>query len=59
MFEGGAVYTAEHNGRFFVVVDESTTLDMLSPEDCEGLSPVQVFEFDSTGERECYIQTCD
>src|SRR3546814_8345043 len=36
-FEGGAVYTAEHNGLYLVIIDETAALDMLDAEDREGI----------------------
>lgn len=54
-FEGGAVYTAEREGRFFLIQDESTLADLLSDEDAEGIEFVKVFEFDTPAERAEYI----
>src|SRR3546814_7493408 len=34
-FEGGAVYTAERNGLYLVIIDETAALDMLDAEDRE------------------------
>jgi hypothetical protein len=54
-FEGGAVYTAEHGGRFYLIQDESTLPELLSDEDLVGLELVNVLEFESKEEREVYL----
>ncbi len=56
-FEGGAVYTAERQGKFYIIQDESTMAGLLSEEDLHDLadSLVRVLEFDTPVEREAYI----
>ena len=58
-YEGGAVYTDERQGKFYLIQDESTLADLLSEEDLRDLSGslVKVVEFDTAGEREDYIRT--
>jgi len=54
-FEGGSIHTAERDGRYYVIVDESTLFDLLSEEDMEGLEPIKVLEFESEQERAAYL----
>jgi len=54
-FEGGAVYTAEKDGKFLLIQDESTMAGLLDEEDLKGLELVKVREFDTEAERESYI----
>lgn len=52
-FEGGAIYTAEQDGRYLVIVDE-TTLHQLLQE--EGLgSPIKTISFATSDERSQYL----
>ena len=53
-FEGGAVYTAERGGRFYLITDEGTMADLLDEEDREGLTFGSVREFDTEAERRKY-----
>jgi hypothetical protein len=46
---------AEHDGKFFLIHDESTLADLLSGEDAEGVEFVKVLEFDSEEERAKYV----
>jgi hypothetical protein len=55
--EGFMIYTAEHNGKYLLIIDESTTLDMLSDEDAEGLTGERILEFDTEGERQAHLET--
>lgn len=55
-FEGGAAYAASRDGRFYVLINEVATFDLLSDEDREGLSPLRVLEFDSEAERAEYLK---
>lgn len=55
-FEGGAVYTAERDDKFYVVTDEGTMLDFLNEEDREGFEPVNVREFETAEARAAYIK---
>jgi hypothetical protein len=50
-FEGGAVYTAERGGRFYVIQDEGSMAGLLSEEDLEGVELVKVMEFGTEEER--------
>jgi len=57
-FEGGSVFTAERDGKFYIIQDESTMADFLSEEDLRDLadSLVKVLEFDTAAEREAYVR---
>lgn len=55
-FEGGAVYTAERAGKFYVIQDEGTMANLLSDEDLAGLELGKVWEFDTVYERDTYIR---
>ncbi len=55
-FEGGAVFTAERDGRFYVIQDEGTLADFLSDEDLAGLELTKVLEFETAAERSAYIR---
>lgn len=55
-FEGGAVFTAEREGRFYVIQDEGTLADFLSDEDLAGLELTKVLEFETAAERAAYIR---
>ena len=55
-FEGGAVYTAERNGLYWVIIDESAALDMLDAEDREGIGAVKELPFPSAAARDQYIE---
>ena len=54
-FEGGAVHTAERDGKFYVIEDESTMAGLLDEEDLDGLELVKVFEFSTLGDRAAYV----
>jgi len=57
-FEGGAIYTAERAGRFYVIEDEGTMADLLSDDDLTDLAGelITVWEFDTPAARAAYIQ---
>lgn len=54
--EGVAVYTAEWNGRFLLIMDESTTISLLSDEDAKGLLPEKIIEFATEEDRSMYLE---
>lgn len=54
-FEGGAVYSAEHAGRFYLTIDESAMASLLDAEDMEGLELIKSLEFETVSERAEYI----
>jgi catechol 2,3-dioxygenase-like lactoylglutathione lyase family enzyme len=54
-FEGGAIYTADRDGRFYAIVDEGTMADFLSEEDLAGLELVQTWEFATAEERAAWL----
>jgi hypothetical protein len=55
--EGGRILLAEKDERFYIIVDEGTMADFLSGDD-ENMREalVQVYEFETEGEREAYIE---
>ena len=55
-FEGGAAYTAERNGHYLVIIDETATLDLLDAEDREGIDAVKELPFPSAAARDEYIK---
>lgn len=55
-FEGGAVYTAERNGQYLVIIDETAALDMLDAEDRHGIDAVKELPFPSAAARDQYIK---
>lgn len=56
--EGGALYTAEQDGMFYVITDERAIASYLSEEDAldlaDNLQP-SALVFDSAQERDCYL----
>src|SRR3546814_20673333 len=46
-FEGGAVYTAERNGLYLVIIDATAPLDMLAAADRKGNDAVKELPFPS------------
>jgi hypothetical protein len=54
--EGGAVYTAERDGKFYIVQDGSTFRALFDDEDLAGLEPVKVFEFATVADRQQFIR---
>jgi hypothetical protein len=53
-FEGGAIYTADEDGKFFLIINQTALLDLLNEDDREGLQPIEVLEFSSNIERQQY-----
>jgi hypothetical protein len=54
-FEGGAVHTAERDGRFFVIIDESTLEFALEEDDLADLELTKAIEFNSLQARTAYL----
>lgn len=54
-FEGGAVYESERNGKFLVIEDQGTLLDLLNEEDRAEFEPVIVYEFETAAERKNFL----
>lgn len=54
-FEGGAVYTQEHSGKYNVAIDESSIASLLPPEELEDMALIKVPEFNSEQERLVYL----
>lgn len=54
-FEGGAVYTQENNGKYCVVIDESSIASLLPPEELDDMELIKVLEFNSEQERLAYL----
>lgn len=55
--EGFSVYTAEEGGKYLVILDESTTVSLLSDADAQGLEPEKVMTFSSKKERNQFLAT--
>jgi hypothetical protein len=54
--EGGAVYAAERDGKFYVVQDESTLGALLDEDDLVVLELQKTLEFDTSSERTSYLR---
>lgn len=54
-FEGGAVYTAESGGLFYLIQDETSFASILDAEDLDGLVLLKCFEFETSAERAQYV----
>ena len=54
-FEGGVIYTAEKDGRFYAIIDEGTMADFLAKEELEGMTFVKVLDFDTEAERIAFL----
>ncbi|MFN3899117.1 MAG: hypothetical protein ACK4ML_01970 [Alishewanella aestuarii] len=54
-FEGGAVYTQVSNGKYCVVIDESSIASLLPPEELDDMDLIKVFEFNTEQERLAYL----
>lgn len=52
---GRALYAAEADGRFYLIVDESEFYALLEPEDKLETTPVQIHEFRTEGERAHFL----
>ena len=55
-FEGGAFYTAALEGKFYLIIDESSLSEFLSEEDLEGIDLTSVYEFESESELQNYLE---
>lgn len=55
-FEGGAVYTAELEGKFLIIVDQVSLVDMLDEDDREGIDTENIYTFFTEQERLEYLQ---
>ena len=55
-FEGGAVFSAEKEGKFYLILDESTMASILDEEDLPD-ELVKTIEFDTVEERDEYIKS--
>lgn len=54
-FEGGAVYTQESNGKYCVVIDESSIASLLPPEELDDIELIKVLEFTNEKDRLVYL----
>lgn len=54
-FEGGAVYTQESNGKYCVVIDESSIASLLPPEELGDMELIKVLEFNNEKDRLAYL----
>lgn len=55
-FEGGAVFSAEKEGKFYLILDENTMASILDEEDLPD-ELVKTIEFDTVEERDKYIKS--
>ena len=55
-FEGGAVYTADQDGEFLLIMNESASLDALDEEDRVGIKGFNVLHFTTSSCRDKYIE---
>ena len=56
-FEGGAIYKATKDGKYYLIVDEGTMADFLDEDDKDLLDHlVQVIEFDTEEELNQYLR---
>jgi len=57
MFEGGALFAAERDGKFYLINDQRTMAEFILPED-DGLleQMLSVSEFDTDEERKEYLR---
>jgi hypothetical protein len=55
-FEGGSVHTAERNGQYLLIINQSALLDMLDADDREGIDAVREIAFSTVAERDAYIR---
>lgn len=53
--EGGGVFLAERDQRFYVITDESAMLSLLREEDAASLSAVRICEFSSAADRDVFV----
>ena len=56
-FEGGAVYTQENNGKYCVIIDESSIASLLPPEELDDIELIKVLAFNTEQERLAYLLT--
>lgn len=54
-FEGGAVFTLESNGKYGVVIDESSIASLLPPEELDDIDLIKVLAFNTEQERLEYL----
>lgn len=52
--EGGAIYIADDDGKFFLIINQTALFDLLNEDDQEGLQPIEVLEFSSSIKRQQY-----
>lgn len=57
-FEGGSLWLAEKEGRYYLIADEGTMADYLMPGEDDDLLNVmvKVYEFEDDSERQRFIQ---
>ena len=55
-FEGGAVYTADQDGQFLLIINQVALLDLLDAEDREGAEAMKVLHFNTSSSRDKYIE---
>jgi len=55
-FEGGSVYTSEKNGKYYLILDESSMVAILDEEDLPECL-IKIIEFDSLDQRVDYVKS--
>jgi hypothetical protein len=55
-FEGGSVSTEEQDGKFLLHINQVALLDLLDPDEREGLSGVTTYSFSTLAERNEYMR---
>lgn len=54
--DGSALYAAEEDGRYYLIVDESEFYALLEPDDKVETEPVRVHEFRTEAERNYFLK---
>jgi hypothetical protein len=55
-FEGGSVRTAERNGQYLLIINQTAMLDMLDADDREGIDAMREVAFSTLAARDAYIR---
>jgi len=56
LFEGGSVSTEDRDGKFLLHVNQVAMLDLLDPEDRDGIDPIKTHTFSTSSERLNYMR---
>ena len=55
--EGGDVHTYECDGQFFLTINQAALVDMMDPDDREGIDSVKELAFTSAAARDTYVKS--